>query len=317
MRRKGCLGVTLVAAAAAWAADPIQPLNLKPGLWQTTLTVRTDGMPPMPPELAQKLTPAQRALIDSKAKARAAGPQTSVSKTCLEEPGLNQQLLLNLGTDRQGCKQTTKSLAGRQDVHVECAEGSVKSSGTIRIETSHPEGFKVTSDWLTSDGSRSMKMTSTAVGKWLGGICEVELPPGPAKPRTPTPRSPAVAVPEKPRATPDAGTLEGLGKEETNGGHFREAVGILDRAIALDPERATAYNARGYAYLRLHDFAAAVRDFSEAIRLRPEYANAYQNRAVARRRAGDAKGAAEDEGKAAALTRPRGKGTPDSRRAGQ
>ena len=62
-----------------------------------------------------------------------------------------------------------------------------------------------------------------------------------------------------------------------------------------------AYNARGYAYLRLQKFANAAVDFSDAIRLRPDYANAYQNRAIAERRLGDEKAAATDARKAAEL----------------
>ena len=58
---------------------------------------------------------------------------------------------------------------------------------------------------------------------------------------------------------------------------------------------ATAYNARGYAWLRLRQFAKASEDFSAAIRLNPKYANAYRNRAVARKLSGDAKGVKRTE----------------------
>ena len=44
---------------------------------------------------------------------------------------------------------------------------------------------------------------------------------------------------------------------------------MLNRAIELDPWLASAYNARGYAYLRMLNYNRAVIDFSEAIRLSP------------------------------------------------
>jgi tetratricopeptide (TPR) repeat protein len=92
-----------------------------------------------------------------------------------------------------------------------------------------------------------------------------------------------------------------MGKEQTARGDLWEALRTLNRAVELDPRRATYYNARGYVYLRLQSYANAILEFSEAIRLRPDYANALRNRASARRHAGDANRAAADEQKAAEL----------------
>jgi Flp pilus assembly protein TadD len=79
---------------------------------------------------------------------------------------------------------------------------------------------------------------------------------------------------------------------------FREAIAELSEAIRLKPDQATAYNARGYAYLRSSHVKAALADFDKAIQLNPAYANAYHNRAIAKKAAGDAVGAAEDEKRA-------------------
>jgi hypothetical protein len=41
------------------------------------------------------------------------------------------------------------------------------------MEAAAPGNLKVTSQWSTTDGTRTMKMTSTATAKWLGPICEL------------------------------------------------------------------------------------------------------------------------------------------------
>jgi len=283
MTGKRFLPLALCAVAACSADEPVAPLDLKPGLWETTLTVRTTGMPPMPPEVASKLTPEQRSMIDAKAKARAAaGPKTTVTKKCFAENDLSEAWLLTFGSDRQGCKQTTARPSRQiREIRLECGQSAVHSNGMIRVEEKSPEVFKVTSQWFTTDGSRKLTIASTADGKWLGASCDTKEEPPPST------------------ASPTADYYAKLGREQIQQNNFREALSNLNRAIALDPKRATSFNARGYANLRLGDLTTAIADFSEAIRLRPDYSNAYRNRAVARRRAGDPAGAAEDDRKAA------------------
>jgi len=165
-------GLALFTFTAVWAAD-IQPLDLKAGLWETTLTVQTSGVPPMPPEVLAKLSPEQRAKIEAKAAA-GEGPKTTVKRSCLEERDVNKPFTLALGGDERGCKQTiASSSATKREIRVECRNGSVKGSGTIQMEAAAPGNLKVTSQWSTTDGTRTMKMTSTATAKWLGPICEL------------------------------------------------------------------------------------------------------------------------------------------------
>jgi len=175
MAAPSLFSLALFAFHALWAAGTIQPLDLKAGLWETTLTVQTSGMPPMPPEVLAALTPQQRARIEAQAKAREhAGATTTVKKSCLEEKDANKPLTLGLGAGGQGCKQTiSNSSATTREIRVECSHGSVKAGGTIQMLTSGSGNLKVTSQWSTTDGVRTMKVSSTAVAKWLGPICEM------------------------------------------------------------------------------------------------------------------------------------------------
>ena len=79
------------------------------------------------------------------------------------------------------------------------------------------------------------------------------------------------------------------GRELLNAGHYREAVEELNAAIAADSQFAVAYNARGFAYYLLRDYARALADFDKAIELNPGYKNAIDNRAMALNAAARAK----------------------------
>jgi len=305
--------------APAWAADAIEPLDIKPGLWEISLTVRNNGLPPITPADLSKLTPEQRATIEAKAKERKAeGPRTTVKRSCLNEEDLHQPLMLTFGGEGQGCQQTVTNASGaKREIRVDCGKGDAHGGGTVRIEALDPENAKVDSTWTATEGGRTIKMTSTATLRWLGAVCELNLPPVPkAPPPAAVPKatpSPAVPKPMPPPAETqpppaaaipkdaDAAHYYKLGRDQTGKNDLWGALRSLNRAIELDPRSAPSYNARGYVYLRLQNFANAVIEFSDAIRLRPDYANAYRNRAIARKHLGDEKGAAADSRKASEL----------------
>jgi tetratricopeptide (TPR) repeat protein len=139
-----------------------------------------------------------------------------------------------------------------------------------------------------------------------------QVPP----PSLPPPSAPPPSIPEPVKqvatAKPSAKSpVEAIRYEQTARARVAkwkldEALHALDRAIELDPQLTTAYNARGYVNMLLRRFEAAIGDFSEAIRLNPAYKNAYVNRGAARKLAGDTAGSAADFHKAAALDRAPG-----------
>jgi tetratricopeptide (TPR) repeat protein len=80
------------------------------------------------------------------------------------------------------------------------------------------------------------------------------------------------------------------------------AIADLNRAIDLNPTFPKPYFNRGDIYAQLHDYEAAIADYSEAIRLgHYNQAGLYSARGLARSRIGDTAGAIDDSRKAIEL----------------
>jgi tetratricopeptide (TPR) repeat protein len=65
------------------------------------------------------------------------------------------------------------------------------------------------------------------------------------------------------------------------------AIADYDQVIRLNPQRASAFNNRGFARQVMGDLDAAIADYDQAIRLNPQYALAFYNRGNAHREKGD------------------------------
>ena len=68
---------------------------------------------------------------------------------------------------------------------------------------------------------------------------------------------------------------------------YDEAIGLLDRAVRLDPAGAIAYNALGIAYLEKPDYPKALAAFDDAVRRAPLWAYAWHNKALAESQMGN------------------------------
>jgi TonB family protein len=81
----------------------------------------------------------------------------------------------------------------------------------------------------------------------------------------------------------------------------QQAYEDLNKAIALDPQDAIAYNQRGIASFAAGNVQAALKDFSKTIELQPQLAEAYNNRGIIERTLGDYRQAGKDFERAAQL----------------
>jgi hypothetical protein len=167
------LAIVLLAASAAWAADPV-PLDVKPGQWEATVTTQFAGMPQgrsipqIPPEQLAKLPPEQRARIEAALKQAAGGPRTSTSKSCVKREDLTKMPMNN----DQSCKTTlVSSSRTKQEIQMDCDRNGNKQTGTITIEALNSESIKFAIQAAAENNGKNMDMTITGTSKWLGPVC--------------------------------------------------------------------------------------------------------------------------------------------------
>jgi hypothetical protein len=165
------LSSVVFAGSLLWAADSITPLDVKLGQWESTMTVESSGLPPIPPEVLDRLPADQRAKMEERMKAMGSrGPKTTVTKSCLKKEDLDKAF--NFGNDQKTCTRTiVTSSRSKQEIRMECAIGGGKQSGTIRLEALSSENVKGTMQMTMTGGDRTMNSNSTFTAKWLGPTC--------------------------------------------------------------------------------------------------------------------------------------------------
>ena len=165
---------TLIVAACAAVAGVIlfaaEPLNVKLGQWETTTTMQMSGMPAIPQDALDKMTPQQRQMIEERMKSMQGKPTTS--KSCVKQEDIDKAM--KFGTDDRECTRTViTSTSTAQEVKIECTRDNTKSTGTVRIDASNRENVKGSIQMnVTSGGGRNMSMNGSFVSKWLGPACE-------------------------------------------------------------------------------------------------------------------------------------------------
>jgi tetratricopeptide (TPR) repeat protein len=88
------------------------------------------------------------------------------------------------------------------------------------------------------------------------------------------PRSPA-APSQEPKTAEE---FLKRGDEAFDAGNCSEAIAVYTHALALNPDYGEAYNNRAYTYMRMQNYAPALKDLDQALRIRPDYLHALMNR---------------------------------------
>ena len=172
MKKTILTGILLAWPLASWAADAF---DIKPGLWEQTMTTEMSGMPAMPqltPEQLAKLPPAARAAMGG----AAGGGQGITTKVCQTKESLADAR--SYGRQDASCtSKVTSMTATKVEIHAECT-GRIKSTSDYVMERVDAEHTKMTGV-QKMEGDHPMTSKITITGKWLSADC------GDVKPYTP------------------------------------------------------------------------------------------------------------------------------------
>ena len=170
MRTSVLVALILLACTSVWAADELKPLDVKLGLWETTSSVQTSGMPPVniPPDALARMTPDQRAKVEAMMKGQGS-PRTSTVKSCMTPEKMKRSEFYE---QKQCTKTVVTSTGSRLEMRMHCTmEGGAKADGTVRVERISSESTRGSVQMTSTSGDHTMNMNSTFTSKWLGPDC--------------------------------------------------------------------------------------------------------------------------------------------------
>lgn len=161
---KAAKAAVLACASLPLLASAAEQLNVKPGLWEITSVTRMSGVPPLPRELMDKMTPQQRAEMAAEASA----PSKDTSRECITQKDLERPFQ---SASTEDCKQTiVTTTRTSQKARLVCS-GEHQGSGMLRIATPTPETMNGTLDLKVGEGADAFTIKGQLSGRWLDADC--------------------------------------------------------------------------------------------------------------------------------------------------
>jgi len=171
MRTSVLISLLFVVCTSVRAADDLKPLDVKLGLWETTTTSQTSGMPPVniPPDALARMTPDQRANVEAMMKGQGS-PRTTTTKSCMTPEKMKRSEMFY--EQKQCTKTVVTSTGSKLEMRIHCTmEGGAKADGTVRVERINSESTKGSVQMVSTSGDHTMNMNSTFISKWLSPDC--------------------------------------------------------------------------------------------------------------------------------------------------
>ena len=147
------------------------PLNIKPGLWETTINSNVDGGPPIPAGMLERLSPEQRTRFEERMKANsAAHTRTTTHTKCVTREDIEKQKL-DFASSKECTPTVITSTSTAAKGTLSCESDEMKSTATFSVEAPDQEHLKGSSHGSIAGNGQTMKIDSAFTSKWLGSSC--------------------------------------------------------------------------------------------------------------------------------------------------
>jgi len=161
--------VALVVLALAAQAAYAEPLNVKPGMWETVTTIEKKGS--KHPANLDGLTAEQRAKVEIEL-AKRAKKETHTVRSCLTAAKIASGEAFTGNAHRGACTHTfQKQTASEVGARIEC-KGANNMTGTVSMRAADTEHMTGVVDMTFGAPDRVQLLTHSEItARWLGANC--------------------------------------------------------------------------------------------------------------------------------------------------
>jgi uncharacterized protein DUF3617 len=177
MRALFLLAAIVLSSLVLLAEEKLTPPNVKEGLWESTVSHSSSGMPGIPADALAKMTPDQRAQVEAMMKQRGMssnGNSTTV-KGCVTKEKIAKGMAFS--ENRENCtRNVVSSTPSHFEIKLHCdvdAKNGNKTTtdGTVTVDVLGSDSVKGATHMVTNSNGRNMTMDSTFTSRYLGSDC--------------------------------------------------------------------------------------------------------------------------------------------------
>ena len=152
------------------SAPRLQPLNVKPGLWESTRTIKRQGAMPVPAEMLNRLSPEQRARFEERMNANSNHASTTTDKHCLTKEDLEKDRL-RMAETKECTTTVINSTSTAVKAKLVCDHQGMHATGTLDVVASDPEHMSGSYQSAVNADGHTMNVDGNWSSKWLGSSC--------------------------------------------------------------------------------------------------------------------------------------------------